>query len=1002
MKKNIQILLVFVAFFCVNIVAQQKNILIESFVKDSTGKPISNALVYGKEGAQIVKTKTDGSFKISIPEQSQVLIEADGYEPRVLKQTTFQNIKDIFLKPTPYMLGTKDDVNIAFGLTKRANLLGDISVVQPTDFGGYDNTQNVMDALIGRVSGIFGSGNIRGLGNAMVVLNGIPRYSKLSDINLNLEEIDQISVLKDIGAVALYGVDARNGVIIITTKKGTANKRTINITVQQGIATPKALPKYLGSADYMELYNEACINDGLPMKFNATTINNYRNGNKFRYPNIDYYSSEFLKSYFNNSKVLAEFSGGNENTTFYANVGWTKEGSIMNFGEGKNSNNHRFNTRANIDIKITDYIKSSIDVAGVFSIYNGTSGNNYFSSASTVKPYEYSPLLPISLIQGNLTNTNLLAARKNDIDGNYILGGSSQFKTNPFADSYVGGTSQTVRRTMQFNNVVEFDLRNILKGLKFKTNICFDYYNTYYQTVANSYSIYEPTWSASSDTIIGLKQYGTDSRPGTQSIISSDFYRRTAFLGQFDYVRTFSKNHTVNATLLAFTSNVKINGTLQEDKNNHLGLRVAYNYKNSYYLDFSSAYVSSVLLPEGNRGGFSPTLSLGWVISNESFLKQSNVIDFLKFKTSAGVINSDNSIPYIYYYDNVYANSGTYNWDDGAYNNSGTISRRGANSSLGYEKRKEINVGLEGVLFNKSLSLDVNLFSSQISDKISQRNNLYPAYFTGFIPYSNYGIDSYSGVEFSLNYRKKIGEFTFDLGIVGMYWASKVLEKDELYAENYMYRTGKPIDAIFGLVSEGFFKDVSDIKGHAFQTFGNVSPGDVKYKDMNNDGIIDNNDQIQIGRSQAPLSGGINFKVSYKNFTLFATGDGSLGSNSFLSGSYYNPTGDDKYSVEALNRWTTTTSETAKYPRLTTKSNSNNSQVSTLWMYSNDYFNINRIQLTYDFSEKICNKLDIKHLSIYLSAANIATISKNTSITYLNIGSDPQYRNFSLGVRSNF
>jgi len=1005
MKKIIQIFLVLVFLSLGTIGAQQKGnaktVTVESTIKSENGQPIANALVFGKEGAVVVKSNSEGQFRITVPVGTQLLIEADGYESLVIAQASINKKDGVLLKSTPFMMGEKDDVNIAYGKTKKANLLGDITAVKPSDFVAYDNTQYLPDALIGRVAGLIGSGNIRGLGDALVVLNGIPRYSNILDVNLNMEEIDQITVLKDAGAVALYGSQARNGVIIITTKKGVANKRTINVTAQFGMATPKALPQYLGSADYMELYNEASVNDGLPLKYDATTIENYRTGNKYRYPSIDYYSSDYIKSFRTSSKVLTEFSGGNENTTFYANVGWDQNGSLLNYGAGKNATRNRFNTRANVDFKISDYIKSSVDVAGVFE-FNNEPVSNYYEWASTTRPHLYTPLLPIDLIRNTPDNWNFIHSRKNDISGQFLLGGNNQVKTNAIADVYVGGSNQAVKRTMQFNNTIDFDLRMITPGLSFKTNIGFDFYNSYNQSVNNTYSVYEPTWSAVSDSIISMVQYGTDTKPGTQNLNNPDFIRRTAFSGQLDYKRTFANNHNVDATLLGFTNNVKINGTLQESKYSHIGLRAGYNYKNTYYIDYSSAYVHSVLLPKNSRGDLSPTLSLGWVLSKESFLSALKNVDYLKLKASAGVINNDMSIDGIYYYENVYGTSGSYAWADGLYTNTGTVSLRGANNLLGYEKRKEINVGVEGLFFNKSLSVDVNLFKTLISDKIVQRTSHYPNYLTDYIPYSNFGIDAYTGAELSLNYSKKIGDFGFDIGFTGMYWGSKVIEKDELYANDYQNRTGRPVDAYFGLVSEGLFKDQADISGHAFQTYGDVKPGDVKYKDQNDDGVIDNNDQVQIGRWQAPVIGGVNLKLTYKNFSLFAIGIGSFGSDAFISNSYYLPDGDDKYSVIALQRWTELTKESANYPRLSTKTNTNNAQRSTQFMYNNDIFTINRVQITYLMPEKVCKILNMQNLSIYLNGSGLATFSKYADVKDLNIGAEPQYRSLALGIRSNF
>jgi TonB-linked SusC/RagA family outer membrane protein len=1005
MKNIFQIyLVIFVLMFGV-VQAQPKGerptVTIESVIKNDQGNPIPGAKVYGKEGAVIVSTDTNGHFTISVPPATDLLIESEGYESLIIRQDEVKPA--ISLKSTPFLMGEKDNVKIAFGNVKHGNLTGDVTAIEPDDILKYDNSQYVPDALTGRVPGMFGSNNIRGLGDAMVVLDGIPRYSRISDVNLNMEEIDQITILKDISTVALYGVQARNGVIIITTKRGKTQKREINVSGYYGIAKPKALPQYLGSADYMELYNEASVNDGLPVKYDGTTIGNYRTGNPYRYPSTDYYSPEYLKPFRTYSKVMTEFSGGNNNTTFYANLGWGRDGSLMNFGEGKNANNNRFNARANVDLRINDFIKSNIDITGIFEFNKGSLGD-YYGNAAILRPYLFTPLLPFGLMQKNDAINSLVNGRKNDVGGLYLLGGTQQNTTTPFANIYSGGYNAPVKRTMQFNNGIDVDLGMITKGLSLKTNVSFDFYNSYNQSVNNTYSVYQPTWSATSDSITGLTRYGSDSRPGTQNVGAPDFLRRLGFFGQINYDKTFSKVHNVSATLLGFANTVKLNGTFQPKKNTHVGLRLAYNYSNKYYADFSSTYISSNQLPPGNRGGFSPTLALAWVVSKENFLSGSKVVNYLKLKGSAGIVNSDMSLAgFYYYYENVYAStSGGYTWADGSWSNSGITSQRGANNELSYEKRKEINLGLEGQLFNHSLSIDANVFSMRISDKYTQRTNLYPTYYSDFIPFSNYGEDGYSGAELGLTYSKKIGNFSFDFGATAMYWNSKVITKDELYTNDYLYRKGRPVDAIFGYQTEGFFQDKNDITNHAFQTFGVVAPGDIKYKDQNNDRVIDANDQVQIGRSQSPLAYGLSIKLSYKNFSLFAIGVGSQGSDAFLSGSYYRPDGDAKYSVIALQRWTEATSTTAIYPRLSAKTNTNNAQTSTFWKYKNNYFSLNRVQLTYDMPEKLSVKLAMKKLSIYVSGSGLATISKQNRVRELTVGGEPQYRYFTMGVRTMF
>ena len=972
---------------------KKKQMTIESVVKDETGRPINGAVIYGNEGAIVVKTDEMGQFSITVPNQSNILIEADGYEPAIFKSGESKKINAFLLKSSLFRYGQKDDVNIAFGKIKKGDLVNAASTISADEIRRFDNIQDITEALNGRVPGMLGSSNIRGMGSALYIVDGLPR-----DINtINLSEVDQITVLKDINSSILYGNAAINGVVLITTKRGQAYKKQLNVSGFYGVAKPTALPKYLSSADYMELYNEAKTNDGLAPQYDAATIANYRNGNTYRYPNVDYYSDAYLGGVKPFSRVMTELSGGNDQATYYCNIGWDQSGSLLDFGEGKTARQNKFNIRGNVDFKVNDWIKSSLDAVAILDNNKGPVGN-YWNDADSLRPNLFSPLIPISLID---PENALLKGRKNDVDGTYLLGGTSSYLTNPIANGYSGGVNENIQRTFSFNNRIDFDLTRYLEGLAFHTNVSFDFYTVFNQTINNDYSVYVPIWSATTDVIEDLTKYGTDTRTGTQNIGGSSFQRRFGFYGMFDYKRTFG-NHRIYASLLGYGNRYKIEGDFQGNKYMNLGIRGIYSYKNKYMVDFSSAYVNSVKLPNGNKGGLSPSLGLAWVVSNEDFMSSNSAINYLKFRLSAGLMNSDAGINGFYYYDNRFGNSGSYSWFEGNWSNSGTISSNGGNSGLGYEKRKEINFGFEGVFFDHKLSVDANLFSSVYFDQITRTQTQYPSFYTDFIPYENFDSNSYRGAELGISYKQELGDLTIVAGANILYATSEVVKKDEIYNDEYQYRKGRPVDARFGLEADGFFMDQSDIDNHAIQAFGTVKPGDIKYVDQNDDGVVDANDEIQIGRWQAPFSYGLNLRISYRNLTLSAKGNGRMGADGYLSSNYYWVDGDDKYSESVLNRWTEATKTTATFPRLSSVANTNNYRSSSFWLYRDDYFTLDRIQLTYDVPANISGLLKMKHLNFFIDASNILTISKYKDYREIRIGSEPYYRSFSLGIKTMF
>ena len=992
MKKSHSRLLYVIFLLCFSFlssVSAQRNtnevITFSSVVKDESGNRIANATIYGNEGAVMARSDVDGNFTIDIlPVFTNLLVEAQGYESKVV---TIDIEDGIVLQESPFLWGENNNINIPFTSIKHGEMVNSTIAVNADEVMRYDIIDNVFDIIESRVPGLIGTTNIRGIGNALVVIDGIPR-----DINsVNIQEIDQITVLKDVNATVLYGTQAKNGVILITTKRGDPLKRQINVIAERGMSAVTELPNYLNSADYMTLYNEALRNDGINVpRFSPELIANHRNpDNIYRYPSVDYYSDEFLRSFKNTNRVLTEFSGGNQNTRYYTNLGWINTGSI--FQQGEPDVNNRLNARGNIDFRVNDFITSYLDAVVVFDIHNSPNGN-FWNNAATLHPYYYSLLLPANMV----TDTTLIQTARL-INDEYILGGTTQYQDNVYGNKFLAGKSTNIRRTAQFNGGVDVDLDQLTDGLKFRSYLSFDFYNQYRQHVTNTYAVYDPTWDEN-DQIVSLSKINEDVSTGVQNLGSGGLTRRIGGYGMFDYNKIFDDVHQVSGQLLGYYNTIDHNDVLITQKHAHVGLRLAYNYQQRYFADFSSNYAHSIKLPENNRGGFSPSLGLAWVLSNEDFWAQNNTIDYLKLKASAGILNTDASMGY-YLYDESYWFSGTYGWGDGAYSGNIVTSGRSANPHLGFEKMKSLNVGVESYLINRQFGVELNYFYNQYSDQVIRRTNYYPAYLSSLYPDENYGADAYNGVDLGLSWNRTIRDFSFNIGGNLLYANSEVITRDELWAYDYLYRTGQPTDALFGLESIGFFKDQEDIDNSPIQSFGEVQPGDIKYKDVNNDGIIDENDMMKIGNSQAKFSYGMHVVLKYRNLDLFILGNGRTGYQYYQSGDYFWLDGNAKYSEVALDRWTPETAETATYPRLSSKSNTNNHRNSTFWLKDGAFFNLNRVQLTYTLPQSWVSTAPIKEASIYLRGSNLLLVSKDARFRQLNVGTEPQYRNFGLGAR---
>ena len=899
-------------------------------------------------------------------------------------------------------------VNVAYRDVKKSNIMGGVSVINIEELLKKNYNTYSMDNMQGYVAGWNGN-SLWGMDSHLVLVDGVPRDAN----NVLPTEIASITFLKSASAVVLYGSRGAKGVVSITTKRGKIADRQVSVRANTGYNVAKGYPKYLGSSEYMTLYNEALTNDGLATSYTDESIYNHSTGlNPYRYPNIDFYSSDYLKKAFNRTDVTAEITGGNDRAQFYTNISYFTQGDYFKFGEAKNNRNNRLNIRGNIDIKINDFIKAAVNANATFYDARGAKGN-YWEAASTLRPNRFAPLIPISFIEENDLNSILLLNNtSNIIDGKYFLSGTAQEQTNIFADYYAAGYNKYTSRQFQFDTKIDFDLRKILKGLSFNTMLAIDYATTYNTSYNNSYSIYTPTWSNfnGTDVISALKKEGNDKKDGTQNISGSTNRQTIAFSGQFNYVTNIDDVHNFSAVLVAAGFQRTESEVYHRTTNANLGLQLSYNYANKYFIDLGAAQVHSARLAEGNRGAFSPSATVGWKIANESFLSKSDVINDLTISASASELNTDLDISNYYMYESNYtqANGAWWGWGDGTSERS-TNSVRGENKNLSFIKRKELSVNARTALFNNSITADASFFVNSMEGLIIIPSTIYPSYFStgypsaSFIPYTNINNNKRTGFDFNVNYNKKMGEVDLNVGVSATYYTTEATKRDENYQYAYQNRTGKQIDGVWGLKTVGFFNDQQGVDNSPKQKFGGtIKPGDLKYVDQNNDNIIDEKDEVYLGRGGwygTPLTVGVNLTLKYKNFSFFALGTGGFGGVAMKNSSYHWVYGNGKYSEIVRERWTEQTKETATFPRLTTQTGANNFRNSDFWLYKTDRFNIAKLQLTYDLPEEILVNSVIKGVSAYISGSNLLTIAKEKETMELSIGSAPQTRFYNVGVK---
>jgi TonB-linked SusC/RagA family outer membrane protein len=903
-------------------------------------------------------------------------------------------------------------VNVAFRKVAQKDIMGGVSSVNYRELTEKNYNTYSLDNMQGYVSGYNGN-SLWGYSDALVLVDGVPRSAN----NVKPDEIEDISFLKGAQAIVLYGSRAANGVILITTKRGRVTEGlNTSVRVNTGWNVAKSYPEYLGSAEYMTLYNEARANDGLDALYSQETIYNTSTGtNPYRYPDVNFYSSDYIKKAYNRTDATAEIEGGNDRARFYANISYYNVGDYLNFGEAKNNRTDRFNVRGNVDLRISNVITGFVNANATYYNAKAANGGSYWEAATTLRPNRVSPLLPISMIDSNsLQAQQLLTSSNNIIDGKYFLGGTQTDLTNIFASYYAGGKNTYTSRQFQFDAGVNIDLGGLLKGLSFHTMVAVDYATSYTSSYDNDYATFQPTWSSynGTDVITSLNNNNTvDKMSGIQNISGSADTQTITFNAHFDYNRTFGGVHNVSALLLANGYQTTQSGEYHRTSNANLGLQASYNYDHRYYADLAVATPWSARLPEGNRAGFSPSLTLGWRLTGEKWMQHS-IFDDLTVSVSASNLKTDLGIDDYYMYLGTYQNGGWWDWNGGS-GHSAAQSKRGSNNSLGYLERKELSANVHAELLSRALTVDASVFKSNLNGGLILATNQMPSYFkvyypeSSFVPYLNFNEDSRKGFDLSVNYKLQKGDFGFSAGANLTYYTTEATKRDDTsYADTYQYRQGKALDAIWGYECLGFFQDEADIANSPKQIIGGtIRPGDLKYKDQNGDGVIDSKDQVYLGKGGwygSPTTVGINLTFKYKQFTLFLLGTGGFGAHGIKNSSYWWISGENKYSAVVRDRWTPETASTAQYPRLTTEAGTNNYQTSDFWMYSTSQFNLQKVQLTYDFPKTILGNGIVKGLQIYASGNSLLTLAKEREILEMNVGSAPQSRFYNLGVNVSF
>lgn len=973
-------------------------------VLDEMGNPIHGASMEIDNSESIIHSDGKGVFSLTEMKGSESLkIFADGFESMSMSFHDLSDTTLVQLDTDSYFSGNQNEIFIPFDVISRRQLTGSVSVIRPDDLDDFSDNQSIMEVISGLVPGFYNR-SLRGRPNYLVVVDGIPRSSlsqgsTFSFIdNLSMQEVEQITLLKDASSAMMFGTKAADGVIMITTKRGEQNRSVVNARAEYGIRIPVSYPKYLSAGEYMRMYNQASINDGFEPRYSQGAIDSTLAGiDPVRFPDEGFYNSDYLNNYASSFRFSAEASGGNDKTLYYSLVSWNHDKDLFSMdGNGKGFVNNQLTFRGNVKYEIKDWLSAKLDAFVLFGANRQPSGN-FWADAATHLPNSYPLLIPVS----ELRDSALLSSARL-IDEKYILGGTNQFLNNIYGNFTLGGYKTFTSRTSQLNFGLDFDLDRITQGLKAEVYLGYDIMNDYILSFDNEYAVYErsyvPRISGEGDSLV-IQKIGIDKVNQSQNLSNPAAERRLGVYSKINYTRKFNEKHTIHATGLGFWNTADVLGEFYTDKRNHFGLRGNYMYNQKWVVQLTSMVTGSGYLPQESRYKFNPSAALGYIISEENFLKNLKFLDYLKLKASYGKLFTDMTFPAYYIYNSSYSGGGGFIYNRNLHENSARVYNNLGNPDIGMVSRNDLSLGFEAALLNNFIWIEADLFISTLDGGIVKREDFYPE-FIAILPYENYEKYRDKGIDMTLSFRNDEGDFKYNFGINATYIIPEAIQVEEPFFETTPWRRlqGQPYDVIFGYVAEGLFSDSVDIASHASQAaLGTVIPGDIKYKDLNNDGLINQEDQQIIGNSKSRLQYGISINLSYKRFSLFALGTGQSGGEIIFNDPYYWPAGQNaKYSEEVLGSWTSDKPDAASYPVLHLNSSDNNYLPSTYWIEKNNWFSLHTMQISYSLvdSESFLGS----SLQVYLRGNNLFMVSPIRDKLELNIGKAPQMRTFALGV----
>lgn len=997
---------------CVCVIHAQAQQKIRITIVDQNRNPVAGAGIKVYSSGKKDITNVKGEVLLVLNDTDSIAINAENYLAKIAAiNTKIEKISITLdaLKPwegsieLPWMSQNKKYSTAAVSTVSGAQL-------------SKNPEPNSSNLLGGNLAGLITRQNSSepGYDGAAFNIRGFSSYNSLSPliyvdgIERDIQQIDpleleSVTILKDNAANGAFGIRGSGRSIMATTKRGLANTSEISFVAQRGIQYTGASPEFLGAQQYMQLYNEGAINDGLPAKYSQAQIDAYNNPGRDQmlYPDVNW-NDEMLKKTTSQSRYNLMFRGGNNDFRYYVMMGYLNQGGIFKngdvnkelFGFSNNIDFKRYNFRTNLDFQATKRLLLSLDLSGRLEDrnYPGSGTGTIFNAISTYPGNEF----PVKYADGK-------------------IGGTSQFQNNPYGLLTSTGYATEFRRNFLGTIKLKHELDMVTPGLSINAAFAFDNYFYTNGGRSKTFAVYQ----LQPDNT--YKSFGTE---GLLSVVSraNSQDRRTTFYTNLAYQREFGK-HRVEGFLNYNQSYENGNGFDFPYASQGFASRLSYVFDQRYIAEFNGSYSGSENLPEGKRFGFFPTVSAGWIVSEETFMKNQNFINYLKIRGSFG--NTGNADitgagTQRFLYQNFYTSGLGYVFGNNPASLTGRTQARLANPDVTWETLKQANVGFDLYFLKERFRLSVDMFKEKRTD-ILTTPIISGTMGIATAPY-NQGIMDNKGLEGELSYHYEKNKIGFSIAVLGSWTENTLVFNNEVFRPyDYLKRTGKPTSSAFGMINEGFYTAAEATKINnelaipaanktiPLPLFGTVKAGDMKYKDLNGDNLIDVYDQTYLGSSLPKYFYGIRGGFRYANFDLSFLLQGAAGGVVDLRNvSTQGFQGGGKPSTFVLNRWTPQTAGTADFPRLSVVNNALNYQVSDYWIYKSDYLKLKNVEVGFSTAIRNKGKVVIDKMRVFVNGSNLFIIDKlpvkwmDPEMSGAGIGNYPRMRIVNIGGQFTF